>query len=471
MKLHNESKGKVVFLVALLLFAQACTSAVCPPAATSNAGSRVEPTGPIRHVIVVSVDGLMPDTYLNPDAHHLEIPTLRWLVQHGASSEGVQSVFPSLTYPSHTTMVTGVNPGRHGIVSNRAFDPLDVDLESWRWYAEQIKVDPIWRLAEQRGYETAMIHWPVSVGAKVDWLLPEYWRAKNASDQVLLRALSTPGLLEGVAKEHPDFWTRYVPPTVTDDSLTDVALYVLLRAKPNLMLLHLVEVDGAQHKHGIDSPEARAAIETDDRQLARLWTAINQLGLARDTALVVLSDHGFRAASKMVRPCTLLREGGLVQLNEDGKVKSWKAMVHSNSGQAYAYLNDQDPGKLEAIVDIFAAKLKQNGSGIGRIYERDEIRALGGDPAAVLALEAADDYQFGPGCAGDYATPPAYTATHGFDPNRPEMRASLVILGPGIAHGKIQNARLIDIAPTIAEWLGLSMPNVEGTPLRVVPVK
>ena len=471
MKLYNESNGMLAVLVGLLLSAQACSSAVCPPAATSNPGSRLEPTGPIRHVIVVSVDGLMPDTYLNPDAHHLQIPTLRWLVQHGASSDGVQSVFPSLTYPSHTTMVTGVNPRRHGIVSNRAFDPLDIDLESWSWYSEQIKVDPIWRIAEQHGYETAMIHWPVSVGAKVDWLLPEYWRAKNANDQVLLRALSTPGLLEGVAKEHPDFWTRYVPPTVTDDSLTDVALYVLSRAKPHLMLLHLVEVDGAQHKHGIDSPEARAAIETDDRQLARLWTAINQLGLARDTALVVLSDHGFRAASKMVRPCTLLREAGLVQLNEDGKVKSWKAVVHSNSGQAYVYLNEQDPGALDVVRGVFASKLKQSDSGIGRIYEEDEIRALGGDPTAVLALEAADDYQFGPGCAGDYVAPPAYFSTHGFDPNRLEMRASLVILGPGIAHGKIQNARLIDIAPTIAEWLGLSMPKIEGAPLRVVPIK
>jgi len=88
--------------------------------------SAPEPPGPIRHVIVVSIDGLMPESYRQPDAHRLEIPTLRRLVAEGASSSGALSVFPSVTYPSHTSMASGVIPGRHGIVSNR-----DLDLERY----------------------------------------------------------------------------------------------------------------------------------------------------------------------------------------------------------------------------------------------------------------------------------------------------------------------------------------------------
>jgi predicted AlkP superfamily pyrophosphatase or phosphodiesterase len=103
------------------------------------------------------------------------------------------------------------------------------------------------------------------------------------------------------------------------------------------------------------------------------------------------------------------------------------------------------------------------------VYEADEVRARGGDPSAFLALEAGDDFQFGPGCTTDYVAQPQYVATHGFDPNRPEMRASLLMVGPGIAHGTVVSAHLIDFAPTIAAWLGLLMPNVDGTVLRVIP--
>ena len=77
--------------------------------------------------------------------------------------------------------------------------PLDDDLEGWRWYAEDIKRDPIWRIAERAGYHVGLVHWPVSGGARVTWLVPEYWRAKNDNDRKLLRALATPGLLESVA--------------------------------------------------------------------------------------------------------------------------------------------------------------------------------------------------------------------------------------------------------------------------------
>jgi len=456
---------KRVFVALACWSAIGCSRPSCPnpPTATKPA----EPSGPIKRVVLVSLDGLMPDTYLNPDRHGLRVPTLRWMVQHGATSDGVTSVFPSVTYPSHTSMVTGVAPGTHGITSNRAFDPLDNDQESWRWYTEEIKVDPIWRLAERAHYPTAMIHWPASLGAKVTWLLPEFWRAKNVQDQKLMRVVSTPGLLDDVASAHPDFWTRYVPPNVGDDALTDVALHVLATGKPRLMLLHLIEIDGAQHRYGIDSPEAKAAIETDDRQLARIVAELRRLNLEQETALIVVSDHGFRSSPKMVRPCVLLREPGLVEVKE-GKVATWKATVLTNSGSAYVYVQDPaDHVTRELARSIFAGRAQQADRGIGRIYEADEIRAKGGDPGAFLALEASEGYQFGPGCIGEYRAAPAYQATHGFDPERPEMLASLLMIGPSIVRGKVEAARLVDVGPTIASFLGLSMPGTEGRPLAI----
>src|SRR6187402_862784 len=144
-----------VTLACLLGCARAPSSAAAPVPAAAT------PPGPIRHVIVVTIDGLKPESYLAPDAHGLRVPNLRRLVLDGASSDGAGTVFPSVTYPAHTSIATGVSPGQHGIVANRAFDPLEKNQEGWRWYAEDVKVPRVWDLASDAGYSSAVINWPV----------------------------------------------------------------------------------------------------------------------------------------------------------------------------------------------------------------------------------------------------------------------------------------------------------------------
>jgi len=454
--------------------AAACASvAACGPAEPAKiapAPHRRAPPGPVHHVVLVTIDGLLPDAYLHPDAHGLAVPTLRRLVAEGAASDGALSVFPTLTYPSHTTMATGFLPVHHGITTNLSFDPYEIDQGGWRWYAEDIRRDPLWRVVERAGYPAAVVHWPVSAGAQVTWRVPEYWRAKDDNDKKLLRALSTPGLLDDVARTHPSFWDRYTPPNVRDDALTDIATHVLAAGKPALLMLHLVEVDGAQHATGTWSKESVAAIENDDRQLARILKQLDDSGLRGDTSLVVASDHGFADTTAMVRPGVLLREAGLVTVAENGRVTDWKATVVTSSGQAYVYVRSaSDAATAKAARDLFEAKAKDAKSGIGRLYDAGAIRELGGDPAAAFAVEAAPGFQFGPGAAGDYVAPPMYKATHGYDPSRPEMRASLIVSGPNVPHGSLPGARLVDVAPTVASWLGLSLGETDGKPLRVVP--
>lgn len=450
---------------------RSCPAPASPSVQPESHGSGERRSGQIRRVLIITIDGLRPDSYLDPDEEGLKIPTLRWIVEHGAVSEGMTSVFPTLTYPAHTSIATGTSPGKHRIVSNRSFAPLQDDLEGWRWYADEVAVDPIWRVAQTQGLDTAMIHWPVSVGAAVRWLVPEYWRASNSQDQRLLRAVSTAGLLDQVAKEYPDFWSRFRPPVVKDDALTDIALHVLASGQPRLLMLHLVEVDGAQHRFGIDSPEAHLAIEKDDLQIARIVEQLKRSNALLETAIVVASDHGFRAVNRAVQPCTLLTDHGLITIH-DSKIVDWKATVLANSGQAYVYVKDASDEKTRSEVQkLYLARQAQPNSGIERVYENREIRELGGDPDAFLALGAAEGYYFGTNCQGNYETEASYRATHGFDPRSKDMQASLLIFGPGIPHGAIQNARLIDIAPTVAEWLGLKLPAAEGKPIRVVPTR
>lgn len=136
----------------------------------------------------------------------------------------------------------------------------------------------------------------------------------------------------------------------------------------------------------------------------------------------------------------------------------------------YVYLRDpHDASTAATLREVFTAQLSRPGSGIGRLFQPAEIRAAGGDPRALFAFEAAPGCSFGPGYLGDYQAPPHYRATHGAAPERPEMRAALLLVGPRVRAGRLDDARLIDIAPTVAAWLGLHMPGAEGKSLLPLP--
>jgi predicted AlkP superfamily pyrophosphatase or phosphodiesterase len=445
------------------------TSAANPnlsnPAAPSSSAQTV------RHVLIVSVDGMKPESYTEPDAHGLKVPTLREMVRHGASSDGVQSVMPTVTYPSHTSMVTGANPLAHGIFTNPAWDPLNQNYGGYRWYTEDIRVPTLWQVARQAGLRTALIHWPVTVGAQADFNIPEYWRASVPEDMKLVRALSTPGIFVKIAAQFPTFKTDVPALELTDAVWTDAACYVIENEKPNLLLLHLATVDHWEHEKGPFSPEANAATETADTQIARVISSAKKAGIWQDTVLVVLSDHGFAPISQEMRPGVLMQQKGLITLDPQGHITDWKATEIIDGGSAYIYVRDPtDDATRTALHSIFGPLAGAQGSGIRRFATHDEIVAMGGDPNAFLALEAVDGTTFAFGYTGELRNPSRGGGTHGYFPDRPQMRASMIFYGPAIGTGKIDHARLIDVAPTVATWLGLKFYKTDGSALFTIPM-
>jgi predicted AlkP superfamily pyrophosphatase or phosphodiesterase len=449
---------------ALLLFVVFAAS----PALRAQAPAASRPATAVRHVIIVSVDGLMPETYLSPDSHGLRIPTLRELAKNGAAADGAVSVLPTVTYPSHTSMVTGAHPARHGIANNLAFDPLERNQQGWRWYSEDIRVPTLWALARARGLRTALINWPVTLGARADWIVPEFWRAGTPEDSKLTRALSTPGLLDAVVRRFPDFWQRYSPPSVKDSAGTDIAVHIIEAHRPNLLLLHLLQTDSAQHEFGPWSPEAIAAIENADAQIARLIASAKKAGIWPQTALVVASDHGFLRYTQRVRPGIWLREKGLVTLDARNRLTDWKACVQTATGTAFFYLKDpNDTATRRALEEIIAEQARKPDTTIARVLSQQEIAAAGGDSDAVLAIVSRDGFAFTGGYTGELISPATGAAGHGWPPDRPEMLASLLFYGPAITPGRISSARLVDVAPTVASWLGLPLKAPDGKPLPV----
>ena len=186
-----------------------------------------------------------------------------------------------------------------------------------------------------------------------------------------------------------------------------------------------------------------------------------------ETALVVLSDHGFARISRRVRPGTLLLDKNLVTYDQS-RMSDWKASILATAAFAYVYVKDPaDAATRKTLLEIFPPLQHKPDSGIRRVYRQEEIRAKGGDPAAFLALEAAEGYEMAGGYRGAHFAPSFQAGTHGYDPERPEMLASLLIYGPAIAPGKIKQARLIDVAPTVARWLDLKLERAEGKALAI----
>ena len=320
-----------------------------------------------RHVVLISIDGLRPDYYLPSPARRTRTPALDALREGGSWAEGVVGQFPSLTYPSHTSIITGVRPATHGIVQNTKFDPSGAG--GWFFESSAIKVPALWDAAREAGLKTAAISWPVSVGAPVDYLLPETNQAPRDSTWLdLMRRQSTPGLVDAVVERlggfEPNANRDY---TQRDRFSTAAAAVILEKYRPNLLLIHLVEGDGAQHQHGPNSPEAIAAMARIDAAIGSIVGALETAGIADRTAVIVTGDHGFYRVHSAFQPNVVLREAGLIELDAAGRVTSWTAMAHRSAIR----LKDPNDAALAAKVEgLFRNLAETRYKGLFRVVDR-----------------------------------------------------------------------------------------------------
>ena len=421
-------------------------------------------------VLMISVDGLKPEYVLDADAHGLKIPFLRSLMRDGAHARGVTGVWPTVTYPSHTTLLTGVAPAEHGIYNNLEFDPKNTFANAWYWYAQQIRVPTLWQAAHEAGLSTASIGWPVSVGARaVDFLIPELWRVArltdvDPSDALLLAAVSRPeDLLQKMQARLGPYMRGNDPSPPGDEIKTRYALDILRTHKPKFMTIHLSSLDEQQHSFGPFSPEVNADLEVIDGQLAQLFAA-SRANDSKAVALVV-SDHGFVQITHKVNLMQPFLRAGLLQAGS-----TWKAQPWSGSGMAAVMLQDPADSQTQAQVrDLLQAMKADPSNGIAEVLERDAIKQHGAFPdASFLIVMKLGYYALADATSPMVSAVPGTPGSHGFSPAYPEMRAAFFIAGTGIAHGR--DLGLIDmrqIAPTVAQLLGVHLSSATQAPLPV----
>jgi predicted AlkP superfamily pyrophosphatase or phosphodiesterase len=433
-------------------------------------------------VVLISIDGMKPEAVLEAEAHSLKLPNLRAMIKDGVYSTGVTGVLPTLTYPSHTTIMTGVSPAKHGIYSNTTFDPLNKNAVGWYWYAEDIKVPTLWDAAHAAGLKTANVYWPVSVGARIDYNLAQIWRTGQPDDLKLQRALSTDGLVQeletkaGIAGSTPEqmdaapgHYPGGMEETVDADEVrANYAVELLALKHPRFFTVYFTGLDTEQHLSGPFSAKANAVLERIDALVGKVRAAAEKEAPG-NSFVCVISDHGFAPVEHDVNLYEEFLANGLFTLDAQHKIADWKAMIWPMGGSAAVILNEPKDSATKAKVDALLAKLAADpANGIDRILSHDEVVKGGGLPNAESIVAMRIGYEI-----GYQFTPPLVTGgtnggMHGYPPDRPEMRSSFFLIGPGVARGKsLGGIDMRNIAPTLAAALGTTLPTAELPPLAV----
>ncbi|WP_224371093.1 alkaline phosphatase family protein [Hyalangium versicolor] len=416
-------------------------------------------------VILLSIDGLKPDYVLEADRHHLKVPNLRRLVREGTFASGVTGVAPTLTYPSHTTLITGVSPARHGIFMNSPFDPFGKNQGGWFWYSEDIQAPTLWDVAGKAGLVTASIDWPVSVGANVRYNIVQYWRASTQDDHKLARALSTSGLLDEAEKDCGPYPTGYAYLLPDDARRAKFISWMIEKKRPHLLTGYFSSLDEEQH---LTAPYSQVTFDT----LEGLDTLIGEVRAAAERAyqgrfvLAVVSDHGHTLAANELHLNAALRAAGLIELDTQQKVKSWRAFAWASGGSARVMLRDAgDEDARGRVREMLRSLAASSSSGIERVLEGESVSVLGGFPGAAFVVALKPGFKAGSGLNGETMRMGNAGGTHGYLPGPRDMEAAFFIVGPGIAAARdLGKIDMRDIAPTLAGILRLSLPS-EGRDL------
>ncbi len=413
-------------------------------------------------VLLISVDGMKPEAVIDAASHGLKVPNLRAFLEEGAYARGVRGVLPTLTYPSHTTLLTGASPAKHGILDNTTFDPKLLNQRGWYWYAEDIKVPTLWDAAAAAKLKTANVYWPVSVGARIAYNLPQIWRAGTEDDLKLQRALSTPGLEQELSAELGRYPGGMEETVAEDEIRARFAIRLLEKKHPDFFTVYLTGLDTEEHASGPFSARSNQTLERLDALVGLLRAAAEKAAPGRATVCVV-SDHGFAAIEHDVNLYAAFREAGFFSVDKDNKVTDWKAMLWPAGGSAAVMLADPKDEQLRVSVKALLDKLaSEPANGIDRIWSQEEILQGRGFPDAAFLVSLKTGYEMAYNFSMPLVTAPSNLGMHGYVPERAEMRSSFFIVGPHILKGKsLGEIDMRQIAPTLADVLHIHLAGAE----------
>ncbi|KAL8947759.1 MAG: hypothetical protein Q9222_005999 [Ikaeria aurantiellina] len=401
--------------------------------ALSNGTSDFAPT-----TILISLDGFRAD-FLQRGL----TPTLNSFIAEGVSPKYMLPSFPSVTFPNHYTLVTGLHPESHGVVGNTFWDP---ELNEGFFYTDSTRSmqpkwwaggEPLWVTAEKQNVTTAIHMWPGSE-AHIMSLEPTFLDKFNPNEDLsrkvdrILELLDTPGSSPEPA----------------------------IAARPQLIAAYVPVVDADGHTYGPNSTEIRSTIKNVDNMLHSLFGGLNQRNLTKIVNVVVVSDHGMATTSTD----RLIQLDDLIDLDMVDRIDGWPLYG----------LRPKNPADLQGLYDTLLVEAKHDDH--FDVYTKDtmperyhfsnndRIAPLWVIPKTGWAIVHKEDFDVKDAKAKGQVYHPK--GLHGYDHEHPLMRSIFVARGPAFPH--LPNSRLevfqnTEVYNIVCDSLGIQPKPNNGT--------
>jgi len=389
----------------------------------------------MRKVVLVSLDAMFEQDWPRYEGRWLG----EWFSQAAVCTQ-VKTVFPALTYPAHTTLVTGCDPVKHDIGQNQPFQHgVDASIRTWFWDEKHVQRETLFQAVKRQGGRCASMLWPVTGKSKaIRWNFPEVLALPGENQVLKMLQYGSPLWILQMELKHGRERVSIHEPHLSDYAVT-LACDVIRAHQPDLTAVHLVDVDEMRHRYGVNSPEAQAGMDRMEQRVQRIWETMQATPGMEDALLVLVSDHGQEDVER-----TVLLEEPMLAAGIDVQVQS--------NGMT-AYLFTEMPEEARAWLEENAASV-----GVSHVYSDDELDAMGCIWQPALAAEAATGVVFADGL------PQAKRekATHGFGPGRAAENCLLAIRGKGIRPCILPAMPMRDVAPTLAGMMGIDLPQAVG---------
>lgn len=423
-----------------------------------------------RNLLVISFDGLS-----TLDFEYLKtLPNFRIFLEKASYAKKVYSVYPSLTYPAHVSIVTGKYPKNHGIVNNTLFQPYR-ESQDWYWQRKYIEGDTLFDLALDKGMKVAALLWPVTGKSKITYNMPEVLANRPWQNQIIVSLLNGSPWYQWTMNKKFGYLRNGINQPELDNFTHQSLLYTLVHKKTDLTLVHYTELDSMRHYHGFHSPEALRALEHHDQRLGEILSILQQQEIIEDSTVVILGDHGSLDEDHVIKLNILLKDHGYIHLDSKGKLKDYRAIVQSCDGSAYVYLNPRHPKDPKDVknLHLLLEDFKLKTGALEGIYSSADAIKWGADPQCAFLLEAAYGYYFlnlFEGTVIERIKPEDIgvlhhrtMAAHGYSPFKKDYTTVFMASGAGIKEGvRLGEISLVDEGPTLARLLGISLEQADG---------